>query len=535
MAKGIVIKKESDTSFVQTINNNNLNPIEFNGNYPYKVRFIDPNNNIDDIVYDHSFSIETTPNINSQNTWSGKVEIYDNTNNKLLQSLTYPAPNSSASTLSYKYETHTTVPSTLRIVVKSTDWYGEKFYSTLKVVDTVANSSFYEKWGSSTNCEFTVTPGWGRHIALKITEANKFVRMTSSAIRFYRSTFSDMVYFKPCGHLVEIYQLNEDNPTAVPSEWTGATMWSNDAYVRIPQLFLTKVSWEDYDSDERNKFMTVYTKNMIDVTQGINITWSTDMSTIEQESFYELDAPGENGLSKGFTQNVEITVPDSKLGDVDGVGYYIEKVQTPLYSIKFNGVKVRKYNTGSYTNMTSVNRAIFDSNRFDIEIDPSNISASGSTIRKFSVSGLEVSTAGSATAWYQRQYVFNPHGYITASDHCATISAGTYSLAGDIYGQVLTGGNGNWTVKIYNNAPVNIKCQYYSKKSKDSESTFDKTIVVTKNSNSGNLTLQDQSWWDDKYFRVQAIGWYSTFVEDFTSLYGSVKKIPDDNSKGYLY
>lgn len=535
MAKGIVIKKESDSSFVQTITNNNLNPIKFNGDYPYRVRFIDANNNIDDIVYDHSFSIETTPNINSQNTWSGKVEIYDNTNNKLLQSLTYPAPTSSASTISYKYETHTTVPSTLRIVIKSTDWYGEKFYSTLKVVDTVASHSFYEKWGSSTKCEFTVTPAWGRHIALKITESDKFVRMTSSAIRFYRSTFSDIVNFKPRGSQVEIYQLNESNPTAVPTEWTGITMWSNDNYIKIPQLFLTKVSWEDYDSDERNKFMTVYTENMIDVTQGINITWNSNMDDIEQESYYELDTPKENGLSWGFSQKVEITVPNSKLGDQDGVGYYIEKVQAPLYSIRFYGVKVRKYNTGSYTNMQSINRAIFNTSSFDIQIDPSGISASGSTIRKFTVSGINASTAGSATAWYQRQYVFNPSGYITASDHCATISPGTYSLSGDIYGQVLTGGNGNWTVKIYNNAPVDIKCQYYSKKSKDSESTFDKTIVVQKNSNSGNLTLQDQAWWDDKYFRVQAIGWYSTFVEDFTSLYGAVKKIPDNNSKGYLY
>ena len=531
----IRVKDTIDSPTSRTISNSQYRAINFNDNYPCTVKFIDEKNNINAVVYDHSFSIETGFKNVSQSQPSCTVEIYDNSNNKLLQSLTYP--NSSTNPKLYIYETQTTVPSKLKIKIKRSNENYDSYYSTISVVDKTANSLLYARWGKNTTHEFTITPVWGRHMTLEITQEDKFVQMTEDAIRFYRgSGFSPVVNFQPYSG-VEIYQMDEANPDNIPTKWNGATLWSSDNYVRFPKLFLTQDGYDNFD-DTMDYFMTLYTYNISDIKQGMTITNSSDMQDIAQKnSKYELQTADSSGLSWGFGQNLDITLPNSASGDSEGVGYYIEKTQTPLYSILFSNVKVKKYGASSYNVIsqgTTKNRAIFDSSSFDIQIDPSNISASGSTVRRFSSSGLRFNNTNYTTL-YQDANVINPYGNITASDHYATISGDTYSLAGDIYGQVITGGSGNWTVRIYNNSPVDIRCQYYSKKTKENETTFDKTITVSARSSSGNITLQDQAWYDDKWFRVQATGWASTIGGRITTVYGAVKKIPDDNSKGYLY
>lgn len=548
------VKDTIDSPTSRTIDNSQYRAINFNGNYPCRVKFVDEKNNINAIVYDHSFSIEIPPLITGLGTTENfpyRLEIYDNGSNTLLTTL------QQGINKPYRYETTTTVPSELKIVIKhitgddNTD--DETYYSKLTVTaeDTLTGEladgglPWYSYWTYYANHNFTLNPVWGKHWKFHITESDQFVSMNWATYKFIRrSSFIQYVEIRPYSGL-EIYALDETKPTEPPKKWTGYDMDANTDEITMPRMFLPISTGKTFNK-ETDKFLTLSIKNVGTVRQAMAITsdsYGDYLEPISTTPTYTLTGLLSNKLYTQFNQTVDITMPNRLLLTDEGkdFGYDIDTTIPSLYSIYLDNIKVRKYGEGSYVTMTNYQEAMFTSSSFDIQIDPSTQSASGSTTRKFTVSGLHLNTGGghgavgSATAWYQNGSVFNPWGTITASNHRATVSLDTYSLAGDIYGQVLTGGIGNWTVKIYNNSPVDIECQYYSKKTKENETTFDKTITVNKNSNSGNLTLQDQAWFDDKWFRVQAKGWYSTVGGSYIEVYGAVKKIPDDNSKGYLY
>ena len=517
------VRKKSDSSYIKKITDDIYQAVEFNGNYPYQIRYKDKKNNIDEIVYDHSISIEA-PAITAVIPFPFKVEVYDNSNNTLLATLV-----SGTDILhTHKYETRTTRPSAYKLKIISTEYPSAEYYSEITVTDTNSNTELYSKYANNMSHEFVFTPEWGTHIMLgaKIHDVYKKVNHAPFTIQ-YTGSEKERINIQVSCKYYNLYEASSDGPVL----WDGSNIQGNPnaatPSITLPELY---VFLDEYDGTTPDLTISTSTTSPYEYF-GIS-AYSPGITIFNKNITHALKAKNSSGFVTGYVETVSMDFPDPSVG-----GSYISLIDDtiPFYAIRFSfNVHSRYYGTGSYAYYPYV---YFESSYFDIQIDPSNISASGSTTRKFTVSGIKHhnSSVGSATAWYQDGSAFNPYGDVTASDHIASISGGTYSLAGDIYGQVLTGGSGNWTAEIYNNSPVNIKCQYYSKKTKENETTFDKTITVNKNSNSGNLTLRDQAWYDDRWFRVQAIGWYSTIGNFYTACYGAVKKIPDDNSKGYLY
>lgn len=516
----IQVKKKSDPSYIKKITDDIYKAVEFNGDYPYKVRFVDEKNKTDVIVYDHSISIEVPV---AALTFRFKVEVYDNSNNTLLATLTSGSNVSAV----HKYETRTTRPSAYKLKIISTEYPSAEYYSKVTVTDTNSNTELYSEYANNMSHEFVFTPEWGEHIMLGVTIRDVFQKVTHAPFSItYGGRETQAINIQLSCEYYSLYEAGSDGPVL----WDGDSIQGNSSgiasSVTIPVLY---VSVGDYDGTTPDLTMVnsasspyAYCK-VSSVSSGITLS--------NQNTTHTLNTKNSSGFVTGYTETLTMDFPDPSS---TGESIVLRDDTIPFYSIQFaSGIFSRYYNTGSYQHFPYV---YFEGTYFDIQIGASTLSVGGSTVRRLRVSGFNLSGGvGSAIYWYQSIDVFNPYGNITASSHIATISDDTYSLSGDIYGQVLTGGSGNWTAKIYNNAPVNIKCQYYSKKSKENETIFDKTITVNKNSNSGNLTLQDQAWYDDQWFRVQAMGWYTTVGNNLISLYGSVLKIRDDNSKGYLY
>lgn len=517
----IRIKKESNSAYSRTISNANYRAVNFNGNYPYKVRFVDKTNKIDTFVYDHSISIEVPV---AATIFQFKVEVYDNSNNTLLATLT---PGLQASNV-HKYETRTSRPSAYKLKIISTKYPSVDYYTKITVKDTNSNTQLYS--GYNISHEFVFTPSWGEHIMLGATVDDVLKKVNHAPFEIYHThnvggTENDYRIEIYCKHY-DLYTVGSSSP----SLWdTGRLDWEPNGVVTsttIPELYM---SLNDDDGTVPDLTLDVITGSPYAYCKVSYI--SSGITLSNQNTTHTLNAKNSSGFITGYVETLSMDFPDpSSTGEYFSLG----ADTIPFYSIHFSSKKTlsRYYNTGSYSHYPYV---FFDGTYFDIQIGKLLTSISDSTVRVFHVTGFNLNTIGSKSYWYQADNVFNPYGYINASDHIATISEDTESLSGRIYGQVLTGGSGNWTAKIYNDSSVDIRCQYYSKKTKENETTFDKTITVKNNSNSGNITLQDQAWYDDRWFRVQAIGWYSTVGASFKSCYGAVKKIPDDNSKGYLY
>ena len=146
----ITIKKKSDPNFSENIIDAQYQPINFNGNYPYRV--IVNKNGVNYYVYDHTIKliVEGYDNQTDADTYVPyEIDIYDNTNTLLKTLKAYPASESI-------FETHHLTTDSLRIVVRSKNWIGDTQYSRLIVTNQNDDSVYYDKWGLSTQHSFTL-------------------------------------------------------------------------------------------------------------------------------------------------------------------------------------------------------------------------------------------------------------------------------------------------------------------------------------------------------------------------------------------